>query len=86
MLLIPCPWCGAREEVEFRYGGEARHQPAPNADDHALADYLFYRSNPAGRHVERWVHVHGCRRWFTLVRDTMTHEIQESYFRPPDAS
>ena len=23
MLLIPCPWCGARPENEFRYGGEA---------------------------------------------------------------
>jgi len=23
MLLITCPWCGARDEVEFRYGGQA---------------------------------------------------------------
>ena len=23
MLLIPCPWCGPRDEVEFRYGGQA---------------------------------------------------------------
>ena len=23
MLLIKCPWCGAREENEFSYGGEA---------------------------------------------------------------
>ncbi|MBL8960475.1 MAG: sarcosine oxidase subunit delta, partial [Gemmatimonadetes bacterium] len=22
MLQIPCPWCGPREEEEFRYGGE----------------------------------------------------------------
>jgi heterotetrameric sarcosine oxidase delta subunit len=25
--------------------------------------------------AERWVHTAGCRRWFTLVRDTVTHEI-----------
>ena len=24
MLLIPCPWCGPRDEAEFRYGGQAR--------------------------------------------------------------
>ena len=23
MLLIPCPWCGERDETEFRCGGEA---------------------------------------------------------------
>ena len=23
MLLIPCPWCGEREETEFHHGGEA---------------------------------------------------------------
>ena len=23
MLLIPCPWCGPRDEIEFHYGGEA---------------------------------------------------------------
>jgi sarcosine oxidase, subunit delta len=25
--------------------------------------------------AERWVHTAGCRRWFKLVRDTVTHEI-----------
>ena len=23
MLLVPCPWCGPRDEVEFAYGGQA---------------------------------------------------------------
>ena len=23
MLLIPCPWCGKRDHVEFTYGGDA---------------------------------------------------------------
>ena len=28
MQLIPCPWCGPRDEVEFHYGGQA-HVPYP---------------------------------------------------------
>jgi Sarcosine oxidase, delta subunit family len=41
MLLIPCPWCGEREETEFRCGGEAHPIAAPRAG--AL------RQRPAGR-------------------------------------
>ena len=74
MLLIPCPWCGTREETEFRYGGEGVAMPA-DADDAAWTRLLYYRSSPAGAHTERWVHVHGCRQWFQVVRDTRTHEI-----------
>ena len=82
MLLIPCPWCGPRDEIEFRYGGEAHvAYPAdpPVVDDLELARYIFYRGNPKGRFQERWVHQQGCRRWFNLVRDTVTHEIAGSY-------
>ena len=82
MLLIACPWCGERNETEFRYGGEAHiaypHDPAALSDE-AWADYLFMRTNPKGRHRERWVHAHGCRRWFNAVRDTTTHEIIAVY-------
>ena len=51
MLLIRCPWCGARDETEFRYGGQA-HLAYP-ADPEALtdaewADFLFMRDNPKG--------------------------------------
>ena len=52
MLLIPCPYCGERAEIEFRYGGEAHiARPAnPDAlDDGEWADYLFMRTNPQGR-------------------------------------
>ena len=28
---------------------------------------------------ERWVHSHGCRKWFNCVRDTSTDEILETY-------
>ena len=46
MLWIDCPWCGARPETEFRYGGEAHiARPEPAAtDDAGWADYLFMRS------------------------------------------
>ncbi|MFF0739799.1 sarcosine oxidase subunit delta [Streptomyces sp. NPDC004111] len=78
MLLIPCPWCGPRDETEFRYGGQA-HVPYPE-DPAALTDeewarYLFFRANPKGPSEERWSHTAGCRRWFPLLRDTTTHQI-----------
>ena len=78
MLLIACPWCGERDEIEFSYGGPA--DVAYPADPGALSDeewarYLFVRANPRGALRERWVHTHGCRRWFVLERDTVTHEI-----------
>jgi sarcosine oxidase, subunit delta len=82
MLLITCPWCGGRDEIEFRCGGEAhiRRPPDPDAvSDAEWADYLFMCSNPKGNHRERWVHVHGCRRWFNVVRNTVTHEIVAVY-------
>lgn len=82
MLLIPCPWCGERAEVEFRGGGEAHIARPENPEaigDAAWAEYLFMRTNPKGWHKERWYHVHGCRRWFNLVRHTLTHRIVASY-------
>jgi sarcosine oxidase, subunit delta len=81
MLLIPCPWCGNRPENEFRYGGQTGLvRPAdPNAvDDVVWADYLYLRDNPMGRHTERWRHLHGCGRFFTCVRDTVSDRIAGS--------
>ena len=56
----------------------ACRQPSALSDD-AWAAYLFMRSNPKGVHAERWRHVHGCGRWFNIVRDTVTHEILGAY-------
>jgi len=78
MLLLTCPWCGPRDETEFHYGGQANvAYPEVPADlsDQDWAEYLFYRDNPKGAFAERWVHTHGCRRWFDIVRDTVTNEI-----------
>ncbi len=82
MLLIECPWCGCRAETEFSYGGEA-DIPRP-ADPDALsdaqwADYLFHRANPRGAHRELWNHALGCRRWFGVLRDTVSYEIAGSF-------
>jgi heterotetrameric sarcosine oxidase delta subunit len=77
-MLITCPWCGPREETEFRYGGQAGVAlPADpgTVDDQAWAQLLFFRDNPKGPFAERWVHAAGCRRWFSTVRDTVTHQF-----------
>lgn len=89
MLQIPCPWCGSREEIEFHYGGQAHVARPENPralTDGAWAEYLFMRDNPKGIFAERWVHSEGCRRWFNVQRDTVTHEIVSVYrigARPP---
>jgi sarcosine oxidase subunit delta len=82
MLLIPCPWCGARAESEFSYGGEAgiaRPVETEKLNDAEWADYLFMRANPRGDYRELWNHSQGCRRWFGVERNTVTYKISESF-------
>ncbi len=82
MLLIACPWCGEREEHEFSCGGEAhivRPADSEKLDDAAWADYVFMRTNPKGVQYERWLHAHGCGRWFNAARSTLTHEFLAIY-------
>ena len=82
MMLIDCPFCGLRDETEFSCGGEA-HISRPLAEnkisDSDFADYLFMRDNPKGLFLERWRHSAGCRQWFNMARDTVSHEIIEVY-------
>ena len=77
MLVIPCPWCGPRSELEFTYGGEpiTRPGPASAVGDADWADYLYMRRNDKGPHRENWCHTQGCGQWFTLERDTVTHAV-----------
>lgn len=82
MLLINCPWCGARDEIEFRCGGQShivRPEPPEQVSDQQWGGYLFVRANPKGVSLERWVHAAGCRQWFNLARSTVTHEIHAVY-------
>ena len=82
MILIDCPNCGPRDEVEYHYGGQA-HVAYPE-DPNALSDkewsrYLFYRGNKKGIFAERWVHSGGCRKWFNALRDTVSYEFKAVY-------
>jgi sarcosine oxidase subunit delta len=76
MLRIPCPFCGPRDEAEFRYRGDASlARPAADAPIEAFAAYVFDRDNPRGWHLEWWQHTGGCRRALKVRRHTLTHEI-----------
>jgi sarcosine oxidase, subunit delta len=82
MLLINCPYCGERPELEFVYGGEA-HIARPRAEDavslEQWAQYLYGRTNTRGVHAERWRHTHGCGRFFNALRDTTTDQFVAVY-------
>ncbi len=90
MLLIDCPHCGPRAEIEFRCGGEAHiaRPAAPEAaSDADWCAYLYLRRSPKGVHFERWHHIHGCQRWFNVARDTASDVILAVYpmgSPPPD--
>ena len=40
--------------------------------------YLYLRENPAGWITETWYCRSGCRRYFTIERNTATNEIRDS--------
>ena len=92
MLIINCPYCGERDQSEFSNGGEAHVKRPENPElisDKEWSEYVFIRSNPKGIFYERWVHSHGCRKWFNAVRDTSTDEILKIYKlndKPPSLS
>ena len=82
MFLIDCPWCGCRPQSEFAARGEAhivRPADPATASDADWAAYLFLRGNPKGLLLERWLHAHGCRRWFNIARNTASDEILAVY-------
>jgi methylglutamate dehydrogenase subunit B len=85
MLLIPCPWCGERDQAEFTYHGDATvRRPQAEAPAEAWTAYVYERANPRGLHDEWWQHTSGCRLWIVVRRDTATHRI-ETAFAPRDA-
>ena len=82
MLLIPCPYCGPRPELEFRNMGEAHVARPPFSDgitDEDWAGFLYLRENPKGLIAERWRHVHGCARFFNAIRHTVTDTFVATY-------
>ena len=80
MLLITCPYCGSRPEIEFRNMGEAHIlRPTPAATDQDMAEFLYVRTNPKGLISERWRHMHGCARIFNAIRHTVTDKFVRVY-------
>ncbi len=82
MLIIACPYCGDRPELEFSYAGEAHvARPATPASvsDEQWAEFLYFRSNVRGVHAERWRHAHGCGRLFNALRDTVSDHFVATY-------
>ena len=82
MLLINCPWCGQRAEIEFTYGGEGgiiRPTSSENLTDQEWGEYLFMRRNVKGINHEQWRHISGCGKWFNVLRDTVTYQIKSTW-------
>ncbi len=82
MLLIHCPYCGPRPELEFAYGGQAhlaRPADPSRVNDDDWGAYLYLRTNTRGVHAERWRHVRGCARFFNALRDTTTDHFIATY-------
>lgn len=92
MLLIDCPYCGERPELEFTYGGQA-HIARPKDPATTSAEdwtrFLYMRNNTRGLHAERWRHAHGCGRFFNALRDTTNDHFVATYrigAAPPEAA
>ena len=78
-----CPYCGERDQQEFKAGGEAHierpKQPTELSDDE-WAEYLFMRKNIKGVQFERWNHTHMVvESGLICIRDTSNDEIKLIY-------
>ena len=80
MQLFPCPFCGTRDETEFRYLGEADTLRPTGAAAAPIAEwtrYLYFQRNVKGRVAEIWSHV-PCGETFRMERDNVTHVVTGS--------
>ena len=83
MLLIACPYCGERPELEFIYGGQA-HIARPGTTRRVSTirrgpTFCTCAPTPKGVHAERWRHTRGCGRFFNALRDTTTDHFLAIY-------
>jgi sarcosine oxidase, subunit delta len=82
MLLIECPYCGERPELEFAHGGQAHIARPAKPSDSATTEwtqFLYMRDNVKGLYAERWRHSHGCGKFFNAIRDTTTDHFVTTY-------
>lgn len=80
MQLIPCPWCGPRAHVEFRYHCDAGALPRQwlRETGAEFQARTWLRDNHIGVHDEIWQHADGCRGWLMLARHNLTHAVEGS--------
>ena len=85
MLLINCPHCGPRAQVEFVYERTVDSVVQPDAPAAETIERLFTRANPRGLDDEIWRHSFGCRAWLVLTRHRSTHQITAIRATGPEA-
>jgi len=77
MILVNCPHCGPRNSSDLRPCGEVTSRPDPaTASLSEWRTYLYMRENPSGWVTETWYCRSGCRRYFTIERNTATNETR----------
>lgn len=83
MLLVPCPICGPRNTTDLAYMGETVARPEPtDVARETWRDYLYMRGNPAAWVTEQWYCRAGCRRYFSVERDTATNRFRQAPLPP----
>jgi heterotetrameric sarcosine oxidase delta subunit len=77
MIVVPCPNCGPRSSSDLKNCGEVVDRPNPkNATIEEWRSYLYLRENLASWVKETWYCRTGCRKYFTIERNTATNEIR----------
>ena len=82
MLLIPCPYCGPRPEIEFTYGGEAHiarpptrpRSPTRHGPSSSTCAPTRRACTPSAGGT-----LHGCGRFFNALRDTVSDTFLATY-------
>jgi len=77
VLLIPCPYCGERDESEFDYGGRTVDLPELNASSVEWHKALHLHEVDKNFIDEDWFHTVGCESWIRLKRNPDSHEFLE---------
>lgn len=81
---VRCPQCGPRSVYEFRFGGEVKQRPSPDAPQEDWFEYVYVKVNRAGEQTEWWFHRSGCRQWLQAIRNTVTNEVKRTWFPGED--
>ncbi len=77
MQIFTCPFCGPRDEREFRFVGELgkeRPNTAVSVTAEDWARYLYTQRNEKGSVQEVWMHI-TCAELFVQERDSVSMEV-----------